>query len=123
MLTSSPHLTKGDKKQAEWKLKAAGRQKEIKEKLVPAQEEINKLLPHQGTFIEKHYFEEDETYSIYSMYALFHGKDRLSPWYYRAEHLAHWVKPNKHSLIAFIALKMNLHAQRPPNEPWMRKAP
>ena len=123
MLTISPHLTTL-KKQAEFKLKLAGRQKEIKDKLVPAQEEINKLLPHQGVFIEKHYFESDEEgYHQYPMYALFHGKTRLSPWYYRAEHLVHWAKPNRHSLIAFIALKNNLHAQRPQHEPFMRKAP
>lgn len=115
----------------QWKLKLAGKQKDIKgqspkdikDKLVPAQEAVNKLLPHQGVFIEKHYFENDEIYTTYSMYALFHGKTRLSPWYYRAEHLAHWAKPNKHSLIAFIALKNNLWNQRPQNEPFMRKVP
>ena len=123
MLTSSPHLTTQDKKQVQFKLKLAGKQKDIKNKLVPAQEAVNKLLPHQGIFVEKHYFEDDEVYTTYSMYALFHGKTRLSPWYYRAEHLAHWAKPNKHSLIAFIALKNNLHAQRSLNEPFMRKVP
>ena len=123
MLTFPPHLTEQDKKQAKFKLDLASRQKDIKDKMVPANEEINKFLPYQGIFVERHYFEEDETYTTYPMYALFHGETRLSPWYYRAEHLIHWVKPNKHTLLAFIALKNNLWGQRPQHEPFMRKAP
>jgi hypothetical protein len=77
-----------------------------------------------GVFVERHYFENDEEgYHQYSMYAIYHGKSRLSPWYYRVEHLVDWVKPNQHMLTAFLSIKKHLVAQRPPNEGFMRKAP
>ncbi len=133
MLTFPPHLTTQDKKQAEWKLHFISRRKirteltsmskkkDWNEKRTEAELEVHKLMPHMGIFIERYWFESDEEgYRQYPMYALYHGKERLSPWYYRVEHLVHWAKPNKHSIIAFISLKLNLHAQRPETEKFMR---
>jgi hypothetical protein len=133
MLTSPPHLTKQEKIQAEWRLRfisnrrartelvSKSNQKEWYKKRTEAELQIHKLLPHLGVFVERHWFESDEEgYRQYPMYALYHGKERLSPWYYRVEHLVHWATPNKYSLIAFISLKLNLHAQRPETEKFMR---
>lgn len=118
------NLTPVDREQAIVKLLCKSKDKQWITKRTNAEHEIQELLPNQGVFIERHYFEEDEvSYRQYPMYAIFHGNLRLSPWYHRIEHLVHWVKPNRHSLIAFLELKKNLWAQRGPNEPFMRKAP
>ena len=107
--------------QARLALISKGKEKVWHDKRTQAELQVHKLLPNMGIFIERHWFESDEEgYRQYPMYALYHGKERLSPWYYRVEHLVHWATPNKHSIIAFINLKLNLHAQRPETEKFMR---
>ena len=88
-----------------------------------AELEIHKLMPHYGCFIERKYFEEDETYSVYPMYALFHVRERLSPWYYHVPPIRDWVKANSHVIMAYLQLQHQLLSQRSQNEKLMRMAP
>jgi len=84
--------------------------------------QIHELMPHYGLFVEKQYFENDEVYQIYPMYALFKVKERLSPWYYQAWSVRDWAKINRHVIVAYIQLQHQLYSQRGSDEHFRRMA-
>lgn len=101
--------------------KGKAKKEEWEKARVHAELQIHEMMPHYGLFIEEQYFENDEgNYQPIRKYALFHVKERISPWYWEVWTLRSWARQQKRIIMSYLQLQAQLHSHRVPSEKSMR---
>ena len=117
-------MSASQKTQLRVDLACKAKRKEWDEARTKAELKIHEEMPHYGLFIEEQRFENDEgNYQPVTKYALFHAKERISPWYWEMWTLADWATRNKLIIMSYLNLQKQLHSHRHPAEKFMRGIP